>query len=114
MNRRLAATAIALLFTFFPQSQSAQQPKKPTDAQAKSSADSPSVEQIISRYVQAIGGAASNQKLNSRVVKGTFVITDTQNLSGDFEAYGKAPNKSLVILKFPEMVVVREGYNGEI
>ena len=114
MNRRLAATAIALLFTFFLQSQFAQQAKKPTDTQAKSSVDAPTVEQIISRYVQAIGGAASNQKLTSRVVKGTFAINDTQDLSGAFEAYGKAPNKSLALLNFPDTGVVREGYNGEI
>jgi zinc protease len=114
MNRILAATVIALLFTFFPQSQSAQQAQKSPDAQAKSPGDTPTVDQIISKYVQAIGGAASSRKLTSRVVKGTFAITAAQNLSGSFEAYGKAPNKSLVLLNFPDTGVVREGYDGVI
>jgi zinc protease len=114
MNRILAATTVVLLFTFFPQSQSAQQPQKSPDAQAKSPGDTPTVDQIISKYVQAIGGAASNQKLTSRVVKGAFVINDAQNLSGAFEAYGKAPNKALVILNFPNVGVIREGYDGVI
>jgi len=114
MKRRLAATAIVLLFTFFPHSQSAQQVQKSPDAQSKSSNDTPTVDQIISKYVQAIGGAAAYRKLTSRVIKGTFVITDTQNLSGAFEAYEKAPNKSLVALNFPDIGIVREGYNGEI
>jgi zinc protease len=114
MNKRFAATAIVLFCAFFPQPQFAQQAKKSPDAQSKSSGNAPTVDQIISKYVQAIGGAASNQKLTTRVVKGTFVINATQDLSGAFEAYGKAPNKSLVILNFPNMGIVREGYNGEI
>lgn len=114
MKRSLAVITIVLLFTFFPHSQSAQQVQKSPNVQSKSSGDTPTVDQIISKYVQALGGAAAYRKLTSRVIKGTFVITDMQNLSGAFEAYEKAPNKSLVVLNLPEIGVVREGYDGAI
>ncbi|MCI0389397.1 MAG: hypothetical protein MOB07_11640 [Acidobacteria bacterium] len=114
MKRSLAITAIVLLFTFFPHSQSAQQVQKSTDVQSKSSGETPTVDQIISKYAQALGGAAAYQKLTSRVVKGTFVITTTQDLSGAFEGYEKAPNKSLAVLNFPDIGIVREGYDGVI
>jgi hypothetical protein len=48
------------------------------------------------------------------VVKGTFVITDTQDLSGAFEGYEKVPNKSLAVLNFPDIGIMREGYDGVI
>jgi hypothetical protein len=114
MKRRLAVTSLVLLFPFFSQAQPAQQVQKSPGVQPKSSANTPSVDQVISKYVLAIGGVAAYQKLTSRVIKGTFTITDTQNLPSTFEAYEKAPNKSLVVLNFPGVGIIREGYNGVI
>ncbi len=114
MNIRLTSTAIVLLLAFIPRPQSAEQVQESPGAQARSSGNTPGVDQIISKYVQALGGAASYQKLTSRVVKGTFVINGAQNISGAFEGYEKAPNKSIAILEFPGVGVVREGYNGVI
>ncbi len=114
MERRLAATTVVLLFIFFSQFQSAQQAQQSIDVKSNSPVDTPAVDQIINKFVQAIGGAAAYRKLTSRAIKGTFVIVDSQNLTGSFESYEKAPNKSVVVLNFPDAGTLREGYNGVI
>jgi zinc protease len=114
MKRTLAVTATALLLAFFAHSESAQQAREGPNIQAKSPSNAPTVDQIISKYVQAIGGAVAYRKLTSRVTKGTFVMPDMQNLTGICEGYEKAPDKSLVVINFPGVGIVREGYNGVI
>jgi zinc protease len=113
MKRKFTLTLI-VLFTIYPHVQSAQQVQKSPDVQARPSGDIPGVDNIINKYVQAIGGVAAHQKLTSRVMKGTFIIPDKQNMPGTFEAYEKAPNKSLVVINFPGGGIIREGYNGVI
>lgn len=56
------------------------------------------VDQLLDRYLQAVGGKAAFEKLTSRVAKGSFVkIQGTTNITGAFESYAKAPNKAASI-----------------
>jgi outer membrane lipoprotein-sorting protein len=72
----------------------------------------PTVDQIIERYVQAIGGAALAQKQTSLVTKGTFEMPES-NIKGTIEAYAKAPNKLMLSLKSnDEEIFVIQGYDG--
>jgi CubicO group peptidase (beta-lactamase class C family) len=73
------------------------------------------VDQILDRYVKAIGGAAAHRKLTSRVMKMTFEIEDS-DVTARYESYRQAPNKAVVIGKFKlgngiEFEVSR-GFNG--
>jgi len=50
----------------------------------------PSADQIIEKYIQAVGGADAIQKITSRVQKGTLVMGERQATA---EVISKAPNK---------------------
>jgi zinc protease len=58
----------------------------------------PTGEQVLDRYVQAIGGRAAWMKLNSRVSKGTIEIPAMDNLKGTLEIHEKAPNSMLAVI----------------
>ena len=57
----------------------------------------PTVEQILERHLQAIGGAAAWRKLTSRRVKATFEIQDDK-ATVSLESYAQAPNKRVNIM----------------
>jgi hypothetical protein len=63
--------------------------KKPDDAEAKEPTG-PSADQLIDKYVQAVGGAAAIEKITSRVMKGTITFGD-RNIPIDI--YSKEPDK---------------------
>jgi hypothetical protein len=75
-------------------------------AQAQS-ADLPTVDQVLDKYVTALGGRAAFEKLTSRVSKGTVEIPDA-SISGTIEVSEKAPDKSLTVISLQGMVM-REG-----
>lgn len=114
MNQTIAVAATVVTLALFPNSRYAQQVQKSSDVQAKPSGSGPTADQIVSKYIEAIGGEAAHRKLTSRVAKATFIIPDRQNLGGTAEIYEKTPNKSLVVLSFTGFGVHREGYNGVV
>jgi hypothetical protein len=73
----------------------------------------PSADQIIEKYVQAIGGKAAIEKASSRVTKGTFEIP-AMGATGPIEIYAKAPNKTVMIITFPGFGTIQQGYNGQV
>jgi photosynthetic reaction center cytochrome c subunit len=78
---------------------------------SSSSKDSPlpTVDQILDRYVQALGGADLFQKITSRVVKGSRIGADGVLVPED--VYQKAPNKLLTVTSYPD-ITFRNGFNG--
>jgi len=69
----------------------------------------PTVDQILDRYVQALGGAQAFQKLKSRVAKGSRIGADGVLVPED--VYQKAPNKILTVTTYPD-VAFSTGFNG--
>jgi hypothetical protein len=94
-----------------------QQPQpKPAEAKAatpQTTAARPTIDQILERYVQALGGRAAIEKLKTRESKGTFEIIDTP-LKGVVESYNKAPNKLAIFTRVPGLGDFLEGYDGNI
>jgi hypothetical protein len=89
---------------------------KPADvkpADAKPAEALPTADQILDKFVQAIGGKAAVQKVTSRVSKGTFEIP-AMGAGGPIEMYAKAPNPNLVIINIPGFGTVQQGYNGTV
>ena len=83
-------------------------------AQTQPGAESiPNVDQIMDKYVQALGGKAAIKKLTSRVAKGTFEIPQ-YNAVGAYESYAKAPNKAVNISTFEGYGVVKRGFDGAV
>jgi outer membrane lipoprotein-sorting protein len=73
---------------------------------------SPSVDQILDKYVQAIGGKEAVQKITSRVSKGAF---EMEQMGGDAttEIYEKAPNKMYSVTS-SSMGEFKRGFNGTV
>ena len=70
---------------------------------------SPTVKQILDRYVEAVGGAEALTKIISRTAKGSRIGAD--GVLVPEEVYQKAPDKLLTITKYPN-VVFSNGFNG--
>ena len=81
-------------------------------ATAKSAAVLPTVDEILERNVQAIGGRDALLKITSRVLKGTVRVSGVA-VKIPWQMLAKAPNKSLSLLgKSGEAVL--EGFNGRV
>jgi len=73
------------------------EPKRPEPEKTETAA-LPTAEEILSKYIQAVGGAAALEKINSRVEKGTI------NFGGQqfpIEVLAKAPNKRISLVHMP-------------
>jgi len=79
----------------------------------KPAAGLPTVDQILDKYVQALGGKAAIEKITSTASKGTFEIP-AFGASGSAEIWEKAPNKTALMLDIPGFGVVQEGFNGTV
>jgi len=69
----------------------------------------PSVDQILERYVQAIGGPTAWSKIKSRVTKGSRIGADGVLVPED--VFQKAPNKLVITTSYPN-IVFTNGFNG--
>jgi hypothetical protein len=78
---------------------------------AKAAADLPTVDQVLAKYMQAIGGEASYRKIHSRMMKGTMVTMDGTAMP--IETYEAAPDK-LVTITTQKQGVSMSGYNGKV
>lgn len=71
----------------------------------------PTVEQVLAKYTQAIGGEAAFKKLTSRVMKGSQIGADGNAMP--FETYQVAPDKLATIMTGKQGAMMT-GYNGTI
>jgi hypothetical protein len=79
----------------------------------RQSPSAPPVDQILDKYVTALGGRQAIEKITSRIATGTMEIAD-MNVSGSIQIYEKAPDKSAAVLEFSGIGQVREGYDGTV
>lgn len=82
----------------------------PPKTDAKTEAPLPSADEILARYIQALGGREALSKLTARISKGSRVGAD--GVLVPEEVYEKAPNKLLVVTKYPGRSLT-VGFNGE-
>jgi len=75
------------------------EPKRPEPEKVESAAPAlPTSDEILNKYVQAVGGAAALEKINSRVEKGTISFGQQQM---PVEVAAKAPNKRVSVVHTP-------------
>lgn len=72
----------------------------------------PTLDQILDKYIEASGGRAAWQKLHSRVSKGT-VDVPAAGASGTIEVHEKAPDRVLITVSIAGTVFT-QGYDGAI
>jgi hypothetical protein len=85
----------------------------PGSSERKADTEAPTLEQILDKYVQALGGRASLEKVNSRASKGAFTSVHLKT-KGPIELYAKAPNKWLMVLVAQGYGNYRRGFNGTV
>jgi hypothetical protein len=71
----------------------------------------PSADDILKKYVEAIGGQAAIDKLKMRTAKGTIVQANGNSLP--FELYQAAPDKFYFLVTTPQGPFER-GFNGQV
>ncbi len=71
----------------------------------------PSLDQILDKYVQALGGKAALQAPASRVMKGSLEAPAI-GAKGFIEIYAKAPNRLLTVVELALAGNPRTGFNG--
>jgi outer membrane lipoprotein-sorting protein len=74
----------------------------------------PSVDQILAKYAQALGGQAAYEKVTTRAMKGTVEIPD-DNVTGAAQVWAKAPDSFRLTMDIPGYGVVEtvlDGANG--
>jgi len=71
----------------------------------------PSLDTVLQKYVDAIGGKDALGKLTTRVIKGKVDLIGVSR-GGQMEGYMKAPNKSLTVLNLQAVGVTKEGFDG--
>lgn len=88
------------------------EPRGATDAGASNPVAMPPADQIIEKYVQALGGADALQKISSRVEKGT--LTGFGDRQFPIEVFAKAPDKRLSVMHMPngESITSYDGHAG--
>ena len=71
----------------------------------------PTVQEILAKYVQAIGGRANYEKIKSRSMKGSVEIP-AAGIKGTFENYAAAPDKSVNKATLTGVGEIIEGFDG--
>ena len=71
----------------------------------------PAIDTILKKYVDAIGGREAQEKLKTRLIKGSVELSGADSL-GPFNIYAKAPNKLLTVMNVGPMGQVKHGFDG--
>ncbi len=71
----------------------------------------PSLDQLLAKFVEAMGGEKSIRAVTTRVTKGTLDVPGVSR-GGTFEIYEQAPNKSLTMLQAHPLGTVKIGFDG--
>lgn len=108
--KAIGVVMVGVLVSFSAYAQ-ASSPAAPAAATAQATAATPSADQVLDHYVNAIGGRAAWTKLNSRVSKGTIEIPSMNNLAGTVEIHEKAPNSMLAVITLGG-AVFEQGFDG--
>jgi tetratricopeptide (TPR) repeat protein len=81
------------------------------DGQTVTNSASLTVDEVLKRFVEAMGGTAAINATNSRVSKGTLDVAGVSR-GGSFESYALAPNKTLAVIQAHPFGTVKLGFNG--
>ncbi len=73
----------------------------------------PTLDQVLDKYVQALGGKAVIEKMTTVVIKGKVDVPSTGE-SGSVETYRKAPNKEMQVINIPSNGPSQRGFDGTV
>jgi len=79
----------------------------------QTAASEPSVDQILEKYVQALGGQSAIEKLKTRIMKGSIQVRGTGEM-GTVQVFQKAPDKGFALINVPSDGPTPRGFNGKV
>ena len=79
----------------------------------QTSGSQPSVDELLARYVEAMGGEKAIKAVTSRVMKGTVDVPGVSR-GGSFETSILGPNKAMSVITAHPFGTIKVGYNGRI
>ena len=111
MKRVQVVLAIGLVASVLISAESAvpDAPAAVSDGQAAGA--TPDVDQVLAKYIQAVGGQSAIQKLTTLVMKGSVELPATGEI-GTMQVFKKAPDKGLAIMSVPSSGPAPRGFNG--
>jgi thiol-disulfide isomerase/thioredoxin len=71
----------------------------------------PSLDTVLQKYIDALGGKDALAKLTTRVIKGKVDLVGVSR-GGQMEVYAKAPNKSLTVMDVHPLGLTKQGFDG--
>ena len=71
----------------------------------------PTVDEVLNKYIAAMGGAAAMNAVNSRVMKGSLDVPGVSR-GGTFESYAQAPDKILTVMQAYPVGTIKFAYDG--
>ncbi|MEP6913156.1 MAG: c-type cytochrome [bacterium] len=83
-----------------------------TNAEPKPKETPPTADQILDKYVEALGGKAAIDNLQSRVMKGTWLTLNGITLG--YEVYQSGPDKLYTVLNTPKQGAFERGFDGNV
>jgi outer membrane lipoprotein-sorting protein len=75
-------------------------------------ADAPTVDSILAKHVEAIGGRAALEKFHSRVVQ--FKVESAALTNSQGEVFAKAPDRQRLHIDLGEPGIIDEGFDGTV
>jgi photosynthetic reaction center cytochrome c subunit len=86
--------------------------EEPAGAEKEAAAGEPSPDQILEKYIRALGGAGAIEKISSRVEKGTMTIAGGRQFPIDIDV--KAPDKRVSFMHTPngDSITAFDGKEG--
>jgi len=88
-------------------------PTKPALPELINETSPPTLDQILTRYIDAMGGRDAQMRLTSRVAMGSVDLVGISN-GGRLKLYAAAPNKSLLVMEIDSVGVMRRGFDGRM
>ncbi|MBL9134592.1 MAG: hypothetical protein JNK85_01925 [Verrucomicrobiales bacterium] len=73
----------------------------------------PTVDQILDRYMESLGGRPALERLKTRSIKGEVEMVSL-GVRGKLEVQNKAPNLQTSKIEFDGFGTMREGYDGKV
>ncbi len=75
--------------------------------------ESPTVDSILARAIQALGGKTAIEKVKTRIIKGEMELPG-MSLKGPWEVYAKAPDKQVSRAEIAGAASTEEGFDGKV
>jgi zinc protease len=82
-------------------------------ADAAGASSTPTLDEVLDKYVQALGGKAAMEKMTTVVIKGKVDVPSTGE-TGTMETYRKAPNKEMQMINTPSNGPSQRGFDGTL